>query len=136
MIRIVNRLADKTGTRISMADFFATPTIAGLAILIDQTLTTDTTTQNTTIPSAPELDLYPASHAQKRLYLLSQMAGDTGAYGMLFVLRCSGSLQRPILETALRNLVDRHEPLRTAFEEHDGVIKQPATDPRPHDQDY
>ena len=123
-IRIVNRLADKTGTRISMADFFATPTIAGLAILIDQTLTTDTTTQNTTIPSAPELDLYPASHAQKRLYLLSQMAGDTGAYGMLFVLRCSGSLQRPILESALRNLVDRHEPLRTAFEEHDGVIKQ------------
>tara|TARA_E500000318_G_scaffold109764_1_gene123487 strand:- start:272 stop:1612 length:1341 start_codon:yes stop_codon:yes gene_type:complete len=68
--------------------------------------------------------VYPASHAQKRLYLLSKMDQNSGAYGMLFVLRCDGSLQQDKLATALRSLIERHETLRTEFIEQDGVISQ------------
>ena len=130
-IRIVNRIADRTGIRISMADFFADPTITGLARSIDNATPDATAMGNSKIPPAPEMEYYPASHAQKRLYLLSQMEGNNGAYGMLYVFRCTGDLQTDILQTALTRLVDRHETLRTSFAEHDGMITQKIHDTRP-----
>ncbi|WP_114089624.1 non-ribosomal peptide synthetase [Thalassospira profundimaris] len=123
-IRIVNRIADRTGIRISMADFFADPTVAGLARHIDETATDRKAVRTEQIPPAPAMDYYPASHAQKRLYLLSQMEGNKGAYGMLYVFRCTADLQTDILQSALMRLVDRHETLRTGFVEHDGAITQ------------
>lgn len=123
-IRIVNRIADRTGIRIGMADFFANPTVAGLARHFDNPTTNGTVTGNNQIPPAPEMEYYPASHAQKRLYLLSQMEGNSGAYGMLYVFRCIGDLRADILQSALTRLVDRHETLRTGFAEHDGAITQ------------
>ena len=123
-IRIVNRLTDRTGKRISMADFFANPTVAELAKLIARDMAPASTTEHDTIPTAPAMAVYPASHAQKRLYLLSKMDQNSGAYGMLFVLRCDGSLQQDKLATALRSLIERHETLRTEFIEQDGIISQ------------
>ncbi|WP_404420596.1 amino acid adenylation domain-containing protein [Thalassospira australica] len=123
-IRIVNRIADRTGKRISMADFFADPTVAGLARHIDNATIDIAATGNGQIPPAPEMEHYPASHAQKRLYLLSKMDGNSGAYGMLYVFRCTGDLRADILQSALTRLVDRHETLRTGFAEQDGTITQ------------
>ncbi|WP_417815544.1 amino acid adenylation domain-containing protein [Thalassospira alkalitolerans] len=124
-IRIVNRIADHIGKRIGMADFFADPTVMGLARHIDsvQGNVPFAATQNQ-IPTAPDMAFYPASNAQKRLYLLSQMEGNNGAYGMLFVFRCTGDLRVAPLQTALTKLVARHETLRTGFEERNGVITQ------------
>ncbi|WP_417829200.1 amino acid adenylation domain-containing protein [Thalassospira sp.] len=130
-IRIVNRIADRTGTRISMADFFADPTVAGLARHIDNAAADGTAISNAKIPPAPDMEYYPASHAQKRLYLLSQMEGNSGAYGMLYVFRCTGDLQTDTLQKALTRLVDRHETLRTSFAERDGMITQKIHDPLP-----
>lgn len=123
-IRIVNRIADRTGKRISMADFFADPTVIGLARHIDNATINIHVTGNGQIPAAPAMEYYPASHAQKRLYLLSKMDGNSGAYGMLYVFRCTGDLRADILQSALTRLVDRHETLRTSFAEHDGTITQ------------
>lgn len=123
-IRIVNRIMDRTGKRLSMADFFANPSIAGLARHIDDMSTDDNHAAGTVIPPAPKMDVYPTSHAQRRLYLLSQMEAGSGAYGMLFALRCSGALKAEALQSALRALVERHETLRTAFIEQDGSIVQ------------
>lgn len=131
-IRIVNRIADRTGSRISMADFFANPTVAGLAGLIDGNQSGETNKQDARIPTAPDMAVYPASHAQKRLYLLSEMAHDSGAYGMLYVLRCDGTLKQDALRAALTSLVNRHEPLRTAFEQgDDGICQRIATSTAP-----
>jgi amino acid adenylation domain-containing protein len=123
-IRIVNRIADRTGKRISMADFFADPTVAGLARHIENATLDIAATGNGQIPRAPAMEHYPASHAQKRLYLLSKMDGNSGAYGMLYVFRCTGDLRADILQSALTRLVDRHETLRTGFAEQDGTITQ------------
>ncbi|MEQ9565172.1 MAG: phosphopantetheine-binding protein, partial [Pseudomonadales bacterium] len=61
-IRIVNRLTDRTGKRISMVDFFANPTIAELANLIARDMAPASTTEHNTIPAAPAMAVYPASH--------------------------------------------------------------------------
>lgn len=119
-IRIVNRIEARTGRRLAMADFFAAPTVAGIA----RHLGSVEARAGTIVPPAPEMALYPASHAQQRLYLLSRMERDSGAYGMLFAFRCSGDLDPAALQAALTALVQRHETLRTGFVEQEGAILQ------------
>jgi len=123
-IRIVNRIADRIGKRISMADFFASPTIAALARHVNSLRQSNANMQKAGILPAPVMDEYPASHAQKRLYLLSRMDRNGSAYGMVYVMRCDGSLRADILQEALKRLIARHETLRTGFHEQDGVITQ------------
>lgn len=117
-IRIVNRLAERAGIRPKMADFFADPTVAGLARLIAGSRSEDV------IPAAPVLDVYPASHAQQRLFLLDGMDRGSAAYNIAFLFRCQGVFDAAAFKRALGGLVGRHEPLRTGFETIDGDIVQ------------
>jgi hypothetical protein len=103
-----------------MRDFYAAPSLAALAALLEKSRTPAAED----IPPAPLADLYPASHSQQRLYLLHQLEGGSGAYNMCFAFRCSGGLDPQALAQALRRLCDRHEPLRTGFEEQGGEILQ------------
>jgi amino acid adenylation domain-containing protein len=122
-IKVVNRLAQSTGVRLSMSDFFATPTVSGLAALIDvKGAPSDVIVRMSDAPS------YPASHSQSRLYLASRMAGGTegveAVYNISVALPFSGSLDLEALREALRLLASRHEALRTSFAEEDGRIVQ------------
>lgn len=120
-IRIVNRLADRTGVRIAMGDFFADPSVAGLARRLRDAATGPAPSS---IPPAPAADVYPASHAQQRLYLLHGMDRGSAAYNMTFVFRCRDDVDAGALAAALRGLAQRHETLRTGFETVEGEIVQ------------
>jgi amino acid adenylation domain-containing protein len=65
-------------------------------------------------------DRVPASYAQRRLWFLDQMRPGSPAYLVPAVLRLTGPLDAGALAGALRDLVDRHEGLRTRFGEVDG----------------
>lgn len=56
----------------------------------------------------------PATAAQRRLWLASQLAGDT-AYNELQAVRLHGPLDRTALHVAVQTVVDRHDGLRTVF---------------------
>ena len=117
-IRIVNRLAERAGVRPKMADFFADPTVTGLARLITHGR------GDSGIPPAPAADRHPTSHAQQRLYLLDNMDRGSAAYNIAFVFRCRGDLDATAFRRALGNLMERHEPLRTGFDSVGGDIVQ------------
>jgi amino acid adenylation domain-containing protein len=119
-IKVVNRLAEHTGVRLAMRDFYAAASIADLAALCEHSRPSAASE----IPQAPIARLHPASHSQQRLYLLHQLEGGSAAYNMCFAFRCSGELASEALAKALRWLCQRHEPLRTGFEELDGEIMQ------------
>ncbi|MBB4761974.1 non-ribosomal peptide synthetase [Amorphoplanes digitatis] len=72
----------------------------------------------------------PASAAQGRLWLLSQLEDERSAYNVLLPLRFVGDLDVPALRSALSGLVERHEILRTRYVAQDGepvqVIEAPA----------
>ncbi|KRV48108.1 hypothetical protein AQ490_26585 [Wenjunlia vitaminophila] len=71
----------------------------------------------------------PLSFAQQRLWYLDQLMPDSDFYTMCDAYRVRGPLDLEALQRALRTLVERHETLRTAFVERDGVPYQVVSAP-------
>jgi amino acid adenylation domain-containing protein len=109
---LVNRLQRKLERRISVADLFGAPTVAGLAAKLEKG----------SVEAAPPLvhqfhpDAAPLSFAQERLWFLQQLDPGTGAYNMPLAFRLRGVLDVPALAAAFRQIAQRHETLRTRYE--------------------
>ncbi|WP_343690803.1 amino acid adenylation domain-containing protein [Chitinophaga sp.] len=78
----------------------------------------------TTIPKAPEMDTYPLSHAQKRLWLIYQLDEARSNYNMPLAFTFRGNMDLAALSAAFDLLVTRHEILRTIFVTDDGEPRQ------------
>ncbi|HEU4452819.1 MAG TPA: amino acid adenylation domain-containing protein, partial [Longimicrobium sp.] len=74
---------------------------------------------------------FPASFAQRRMWLLDRMDPGSTAYSVPRVWRIPGPLDAAALERALDELVRRHETLRTHLEERDGELVQVVAAPAP-----
>ncbi|RAP29427.1 Bacitracin synthetase 3 (BA3) [Brevibacillus laterosporus] len=99
---------------------FENPTIAKLATYI---ATADKGDYSDIQPVQPQ-EYYPVSSAQKRMYILRQLAGADLGYNMPGVMYIDGSLDVQRLEFAMKTLVQRHESLRTSFHSMNGEIVQ------------
>ncbi|MET0401440.1 MAG: amino acid adenylation domain-containing protein, partial [Cystobacter sp.] len=69
-----------------------------------------------TTTTAPSSVTYRMSSAQQRMYTLSQLDGGERAYHLYGLLECEGTLDEARTEDCFRQLVARHEGLRTSFE--------------------
>jgi amino acid adenylation domain-containing protein/non-ribosomal peptide synthase protein (TIGR01720 family) len=77
------------------------------------------------IPSAAAQDSYPLSHSQQRFWMVSQIADSSRAYNIPGLLLFEGPLDTDILAKSIREVVTRHESLRTVFRENEsGDIRQ------------
>ncbi len=103
---------------ISLTRFFDTPTIS----MITQELETDGASLNTSdIPilvRKGEKDVLtcPMSYFQQRIWFLDQLSPDTPIFNCQKCLRIDGPVNPDILQDSLREVIRRHEILRTRFE--------------------
>nr|WP_237171655.1 amino acid adenylation domain-containing protein [Paenibacillus sp. IHB B 3084] len=121
---LVAKIHQELDSRITLREVFQHITIEQQAQLI-ATHGTDT---YTVIPAVAKQAYYPVSSAQKRLYILSHLEGGDVSYNMPGVLTVEGPLQADRLEAAFRQLIDRHETLRTSFEMVEGEVVQRVYD--------
>ncbi|MFI7217028.1 amino acid adenylation domain-containing protein [Micromonospora maritima] len=151
--RLVLRLRDELGLDVWLTDVFEAGSLAGLLDLLglpapaappaphepvtpDEPVEPDLPDEPVAARRGPVArrrpDLVPLSYAQRRLWFLSRLVGDRAPiYHSPLVLHLDGPLDRVALDAALRDVVDRHETLRTRFEEragepHQVVVAAPA----------
>jgi len=60
---------------------------------------------------------YEPSFAQRRLWIISQIEQGGAEYNMPMALKMSGDFRPEIAEAAIKQIIRRHESLRTVFEE-------------------
>ncbi|MGW8781219.1 non-ribosomal peptide synthetase [Streptomyces sp. NPDC055796] len=72
----------------------------------------------------PEQIMFPATHAQQRIMIIEQLYPGGSAYHVPFAVRLRGPLDAAALTGAVREVVRRHESLRTVFRTVEGVLGQ------------
>ncbi len=76
------------------------------------------------VPHPRNQDSYPLSYGQQRLWFLEQFEPGSPLYNIPFALRLTGPLNVKALEKSLREIVQRHEILRTVFRSRQGEPRQ------------
>ncbi|KAI0544323.1 hypothetical protein F4679DRAFT_565477 [Xylaria curta] len=117
-MRMVN-IAKLAGIDLRVTDIFENPTLEGLIAAICP----DSSGYNA-IPATTYDGPVEQSFAQGRLWFLEQLKLEASWYLIPYGVRMRGTLHIDALTTALLALEQRHETLRTTFEEQDGVGMQ------------
>ena len=120
--QVSSRLRKTFGVEIMVRHLFEQPTVAELSHLLDTTRHGELSLPPMTVAARSEK--LPLSFAQQRLWFLDQMAGPSPTYNLPVALHLQGLLNITALETALNEIIQRHEALRTTFPTLEGVAYQ------------
>jgi amino acid adenylation domain-containing protein len=122
--QVMARIRGVFGVNLPLRTLFEAPTIAGLAQQIH--LADPAVSRTIRLPIPPSMQSGPVrlSAAQESLWFLDRLRGASGLYNIPWAAKLTGALNVDALERSLQALVDRHESLRTSFEEQGGVPLQ------------
>lgn len=126
----ISKIRDRLGVELSLRAMFQSPTVSGVAAIIDHATIAENTSA---IDRPPQQSGLPLSYAQQRLWLLEQLQPGTSAYNIFSAIRLSGSLNLDALQSAFSEIVRRHDILRARFPEAGGEAAQVVDEPRPQE---
>ncbi|HEX2271266.1 MAG TPA: amino acid adenylation domain-containing protein, partial [Pyrinomonadaceae bacterium] len=129
--QVISRIRESFQLEIPLRAIFEAPTIATLSSRIEAELKSGHGTNAPPIAVVSRDEPLPLSFAQQRLWFLDQLDPLSVAYNMPAVLRLIGPLQVDVFEKSLREIIRRHESLRTRFVLKDGQGRQEICEPYP-----
>ncbi|MDX2617602.1 non-ribosomal peptide synthetase [Streptomyces stelliscabiei] len=110
--RLVNRIRAGLGAELSIREVFEHPTVAGLAQLLEGR---STRAARPPLVRRERPERVPLSAAQRRMWFLDRLDGQSRTYTIPVVLRMTGALDRDALRDAFGDLCRRHDVLRTVI---------------------
>jgi amino acid adenylation domain-containing protein len=117
--QVVSRIRQDLAAEVPLRALFEAPTVAGLATAVDNARESGLALPAPPVEALPRpLDRpasFPLSFAQQRLWFLHQLQPSSPAYNIPAAVRLSGPLDVEALRRAVREIVRRHEDLRTTF---------------------
>jgi amino acid adenylation domain-containing protein/non-ribosomal peptide synthase protein (TIGR01720 family) len=116
-IRLISSIRRELGVEISINEVFDYPTIALLAERVQAE--TDAELLPSITVASPRPSRIPLSFFQERLWFIDQLEGSL-QYHITAVIRLQGELNVQGLEYSIREIVNRHEVLRTVYVEDNG----------------
>ncbi|MFI1920288.1 amino acid adenylation domain-containing protein [Nocardia sp. NPDC020380] len=115
--RLAARLGSDLGLRVPVAAIFEAPSAGELARWLT---TAESADLRPALVRRAGTDPAPVSLAQQRMWVLNRLHPESGAYNVPAAIRLTGALDLSALEAAVRDVLDRHEILRTRYPEKDG----------------
>ncbi|MFB1485365.1 amino acid adenylation domain-containing protein, partial [Corallococcus sp. RDP092CA] len=110
-MRVASRIREELGVELPLRALFEATTVEALASRLDTAKHTTIRPLQRTSSSAPR----PLSFAQQRLWFIDQLEPGSPLYNIPVAVRLDGTLNVSAMERALREVVRRHEALRTTF---------------------
>ncbi|MGB6182817.1 MAG: amino acid adenylation domain-containing protein, partial [Rhodococcus sp. (in: high G+C Gram-positive bacteria)] len=119
--RAVSRVRSDTTREVSLRTLFDHPDVSSFATALESVGESDTPPIGGRRPAA-----VPLSYAQRRMWFLDRY--EPGSYLMPLALKLTGAVDIAALSSAVEDVLDRHEVLRTVYLEHDGELIQKVLD--------
>jgi tyrocidine synthetase-3 len=109
---LMSKIHQVFDVKLQLTEIFVHPFIRQLAASIEASAKDDFIF----IPPTEKKDYYPLAAAQERLYLLYQIAPQSIGYNIPVAMEVEGEIHKEKFENTLKELIHRHESLRTSFE--------------------
>ncbi|WP_051899038.1 amino acid adenylation domain-containing protein [Sciscionella sediminilitoris] len=121
---LVARVRRSLDAELAIRALFEARTVAELAVRIAGA----DKARSVPEPRHPRPDVLPLSSAQQRLWFMNKLGDAGGTYTIPLAVRLHGELDKDALRAALRDVVARHEVLRTVYPAVDGSPYQAILD--------
>ncbi|KAF0818519.1 Polyketide synthase module protein [Bacillus sp. ZZV12-4809] len=125
-ITLVSKINMEFGVELPLADVFESPTIAELSLIIEKTKKVDN--KYLPITLVDKKAYYEVSPAQKRMYIVDQLADKNISYNISGAVVLEGDVNASHIEKTFQMLINRHESLRTSFDQVNGEVVQRVHD--------
>jgi acyl carrier protein len=109
---MLSKIHKQLDVRIPLSVMFASPTIKELVEYVNR----GEKDRYASIQPVEEKEYYPASSAQKRMFILNRLKGNETSDNTPGAMVVEGKLDVKRFEEAVKMLIKRHESLRTSFE--------------------
>ncbi|NPA20650.1 MAG: amino acid adenylation domain-containing protein [Gammaproteobacteria bacterium] len=117
---VIARIRQGLGLEVPLRQLFEQPTLGAFADRCAE-LGQGAAAAIAVLPRTPAMAV---SYAQERQWFLWRLDPQSAAYNVPAALRVRGPLELPALQSAFDQVIARHEPLRTTFDDATGELRQ------------